>query len=384
MQIEIDPTGTAQALDEILSRLSATGEPKAFLVIAGDANGFSPEELNPVLARCELPVFGGTFPAILSGQAKYDRGTIVVGLDYDVSVQLVEGLSEPAVDFEEALDDIEDLNNSAKTAIVLIDGLATRIDAFVAGLFDVYGFDLNYVGGGAGSLSMERRPCVFTNSGYVSDAAVVGLLPVYSGVGVSHGWEPIAGPFSVTEVERNVVETLDWKPALHVYRDVVERHSGRRLTDDNYFDIAKFYPFGINKVADERIVRDPLSANSDGSMVCVGELHQNTFVDIMNGVPDRLIAAARHARVLASSTMPSDTTAELMFVMDCISRTLCLESRFAEEIDAIYDAATRREETVPLVGALSLGEIANSGRDYLEFLNKTAVVAELGGVDGEP
>jgi hypothetical protein len=48
-----------------------------------------------------------------------------------------------------------------------------------------------------------------------------------------------------------------------------------------------------------------------------------------------------------------------------------LEDRFGEEIEAVY------RESTPLVGALTIGEIANSGRDYLEFYNKTSVVAVL-------
>jgi hypothetical protein len=40
---------------------------------------------------------------------------------------------------------------------------------------------------------------------------------------------------------------------------------------------------------------------------------------------------------------------------------------FGDELVAIDDG-------LPMVGALTLGEIANSGRDFLEFYNKTAVV----------
>jgi hypothetical protein len=54
-------------------------------------------------------------------------------------------------------------------------------------------------------------------------------------------------------------------------------------------------------------------------------------------------------------------------VIDCISRSLFLGTDFQRELAAIDDG-------LPMVGALTLGEIANSGRDFLEFYNKTAVV----------
>ncbi len=44
---------------------------------------------------------------------------------------------------------------------------------------------------------------------------------------------------------------------------------------------------------------------------------------------------------------------------------------FDDEIDAVF------EEGTPLIGALTIGEIANSGTDYLEFYNKTSVVGML-------
>lgn len=58
-------------------------------------------------------------------------------------------------------------------------------------------------------------------------------------------------------------------------------------------------------------------------------------------------------------------------LIDCISRALFLEDEFDREIEAVY------QENVPLIGALSMGEIANNGKDYLELYNKTCVVGIL-------
>jgi hypothetical protein len=50
---------------------------------------------------------------------------------------------------------------------------------------------------------------------------------------------------------------------------------------------------------------------------------------------------------------------------------LFLEKNFAYELEAVHDGQ------MPLIGALTLGEIANNGKDYLEFYNKTSVVGVL-------
>ena len=60
--------------------------------------------------------------------------------------------------------------------------------------------------------------------------------------------------------------------------------------------------------------------------------------------------------------------------MDCISRVLFLGERIVDELET---AAGDRE----LYGALTLGEIADDGRNYLEFYNKTSVLGLLSTVD---
>jgi len=57
---------------------------------------------------------------------------------------------------------IGDFNESVKTMFVFVDGLTKNIGKCVSILFDNYGLDINYIGGGSGSLSFEQKPSLFT------------------------------------------------------------------------------------------------------------------------------------------------------------------------------------------------------------------------------
>lgn len=50
---------------------------------------------------------------------------------------------------------------------------------------------------------------------------------------------------------------------------------------------------------------------------------------------------------------------------------LFLEDEFQKELNGVYNDSSL------MVGVLSLGEIANNKKYYLEFYNKTAVVAKI-------
>ncbi|MBC8490364.1 MAG: FIST C-terminal domain-containing protein [Bacteroidetes bacterium] len=280
-------------------------------------------------------------------------------------------MSDTRFEYEDIIDEkIPDIGQT-KTMFVLVDGFSKRISALVDSLFNVFGLEVNYIGGGAGSLSMKQKPCLFTNGGLVSDSAVLALLDIESGVGVSHGWKEIGGPYKVTSSDRTIINSLDWKPAFEVYREVVERHSKQLFTKDNFFDIAKCYPFGISKLGTEKIVRDPFIIGENNSLVCVGEVPEEVFVHILNGDTSSLVNAAEKALMLGEEAFHAKTSNKTILFMDCISRVLFLEDKFVDELKAVYN------EKFQLIGALTIGEIANSGKDYLEFYNKTSVVGVL-------
>jgi hypothetical protein len=60
-------------------------------------------------------------------------------------------------------------------------------------------------------------------------------------------------------------------------------------------------------------------------------------------------------------------------VADCVSRGLFLGERLGDELGAIVDGLGSGAPRP--VGMLTLGEISSQGEGYLEFFNKTSVVA---------
>lgn len=202
------------------------------------------------------------------------------------------------------------------------------------------------------------------------------LLDTDSSLGVSHGWTPVAGPYRVTRSRGPEVCALDWNNAFSVYREVIREAGGPEIREETFFEVAREYPFGISRMENELVVRDPFAVGPDGSLTCIGAVPQGSFIHILHGDEQSLIAAAADARLMCEANWNKtgergSDTACLRIFFDCISRVLFLGNRFSEELDAVYDSSR------PLVGACSIGEVANSGDSYLEFYNKTAVVADL-------
>ena len=362
------PEASVNQLQCALQALDADPQVGALWVFAADAEGYTPESLDPVLTGLSKPVFGGVYPQVIWGAQQYERGAVVVALAAPLHLAVVERLGE----LSEAPDDrlVKALPHDVPPdccVAVVVDGLSSGIARFITHLFHEHGVAQPFFGGGAGSLSLQPKPCVITPRGLLQDAAVVALLPLQAGLGVSHGWRIISDPLKVTALDRNRIIELNHRPALVVYREILARHGAQPFGPDNFFDIAKGFPFGLRRLGGEIIVRDPIQVLPDGTLVCVGELPPEAFVHVLEGVPDALIAAAAQARLAADSKLAPPV--QRVFI-DCISRVLFLQERFDAELMAVA-----RQE--PIVGALTLGEVAGDLGGFLEFYNKTAVVVNL-------
>lgn len=368
MELYISHTGSLIELAEGLKHIENQTNVESILVLACDENGFTPETCDSVFRQIQKPLFGGIFPGIIHENTKLDQGTLIIGLTTRTNTHIIKNISNSDLEFEDIIEELHKDDFEFQTMAVIVDGFSKRIGALIEALFVVFGLEYNYFGGGAGSLK-NRQPCIISNEGLLIDSALIVELKTECGVGVQHGWKSIAGPFKITSSEENIIQTIDFKPAFEVYKEIIDTHSKEKITTDNFFEIAKAYPFGINKLGAEKVVRDPLS-NDGNNLICVGDVPEGAFIDVLNGNKDTLINAAKTAADISSNQLNANET-EFVLFFDCISRVLFLENDFTNELKAV------NTENVPLVGALSIGEIANNRKDYLEFYNKTAVVASI-------
>jgi len=341
---------------------------KSILILSCDENSYDIDAINNILKSSSVPIIGGVFPQIIFQNKNYTQGTIVASINDTLDVTLIENISEKSVNnFEEIIEEkVGEINSDTKTMFVFVDGLSKNINAVIMGLFENYGLSINYIGGGAGSLTFKQKPCIFTNNGLIQDCALLATSTLKSSIGVKHGWEAISEPMSVTLSQANIVKEIAYRPAFEVYKEIVASASGKILNDDNFFDIAKSYPLGIDKLSGDRVVRDPIMIDEDKNLVCVGDVATNSFISILSGTNESLINAVSQAKKETLLDEPNFT----LFI-DCISRVLFMDDKFSQELDIVY------EEGQVLIGALTLGEIANNKKYYLEFYNKTAVIAKI-------
>lgn len=358
---------TTTNTSEIVDAISKHVDGNAALITVGEHTDIDIKDLVNQLNDSGIKFMGGLFPKVIHGSSILDKGIVVNTLNKLESMFLIKNISSkkykiPKVDFKEDQD---------YSLFTYVDGLTSNISHYLSKLYENYGMQTNYFGGGAGSLTLVQKPCVFNNEGVFQDAAVFAIMKMSSRIGVKHGWSKVAGPFIVTRAEGNIIKEINWKNSFEVYKKVVEEHSGKTFTEDNFFEIAKGYPFGILKDGAECIVRDPLAVNDKGELVCVGELEDNTVVDILNGDEESLVQAAKSA---AEASIKKALAPKKAILIDCVSRILFLEDNFDKELKAITSTIEDNFGKVSIGGALTLGEISSYGEGFLELYNKTIVV----------
>ena len=367
-----------QKLKKAVGKLQTVGD-EALLVCLGEKSSLDPEKLCTILQRKGITFFGGVFPGLIYDGQHRERGLVINKFPLFSEPVLIEDLNNLAA-MDNLLGPIKEKTRRAvkrKTALVLVDGLADNIDDFLAGIYNIFASSINYIGGGAGSLAMKQQPCVFCNQGVFANSGLVIPIDLDCGTGVRHGWKKVYSPFIATRTEGTRISELNWKPALEVYTELVNEDldkSGQehKISKDNFFEIAKGYPFGIVKENEESIVRDPIAVNPREDIVCVGSIPQNAVLDILKGEKENLIRAAGEAVKAAAEIEKDVTQVHSKMILDCISRVLFLEDSFAAEMEEIQQKSAEISEDI-IAGALTIGEISSQGRGYIELYNKTTV-----------
>lgn len=333
---------------------------ESLMVFVGDRSANSLNNLITYLNGKEIKFFGGIYAGLLVQDRNEREGFIVKKFEPIYSSMVFPYMMRSKLTDEEL---------KGSTAIVLIDGLSSRMKDLTDTVYNKLGTSVKYVGGGAGFSDLIHRPCIFNNNGIFEDAMYICIVKADATLAVEHGWKKLRGPFFVNKSQDNVLSELNSEHAFDVYKQVIEQEDNIVLSREDFFRFSKDHPFGIDEGFGNVIVRDPIGVNENDEIICVASIPEECEVYILKGNKDLLLSSSLQITKTCLEKAP-DTYEPLLF--DCISRAMFLEDDFSIELNNI-----KQRLNGPVEGALSIGEIASRRNGQIVIHNKSTILALL-------
>tara|TARA_R110001583_G_scaffold28426_2_gene100876 strand:- start:12636 stop:13745 length:1110 start_codon:yes stop_codon:yes gene_type:complete len=341
-------------------------QPQSIMILSCSDNHYIEKDINALLQNIDISVCGGIYTHVFIGKTLLEQGVLFVGLASAVTKHQFQINNDDSIDISQLIENNTALKKES-SCLMFYDGLMLNTECFLDELYSTLDREMTVAGGGAGHLDFVQRPCIYTNQGLKSNIIqlITPSTPLSTGIG--HGWTILDGPFLVTESEGAMIKSLNYQDAFSVYKETVENLSHYKFDQHEFFDISRHFPFGIENINGELLVRDPI-VHTQSSIQCVGNVANSSMVYILKGEKNSLITSATKALEKAHSRACSYS-----IFFDCISRKLYLEDDFTQELEMLF----KHNGDQPIFGVLSLGEIANDQGGAMKLLNKSIVIGCL-------
>jgi hypothetical protein len=244
------------------------------------------------------------------------------------------------------------LGEDLRGIFILSDGALVNGSALVAGFQEILGPHVSINGGLAGDGDRFGHTLV----GCDGDLKVGCIVAIgFYGAGITlrtgsfGGWEVFGPKRVITKANGNVLQELDGKSALDLYK----RYLGEEA--ENLPSSALFYPLQISAPnGSESVVRTILGIDdATGAMTFAGDMPLGWSAQLMVGEGASLIEGARKAGQAVGATNANN----FALLVSCIGRRLVLGQRASEEVRAVVDALGG----IAHAGFYSYGEISPNG-----------------------
>lgn len=309
-----------------------------------------------------ITLCGALFPRVIFKHKVYSSGILLLKLSKDTSLSIID------------LSEIHTLlmHEQSQTILAIVDGFCVPIDNFLEKFYERLPEACKLIGAGAGKTNLIQEPVIFDQNRFYMNSAIVLASSSKIGIGVKHGWKSLKGPLIATQCHDNIIEKINYHDAFEVYKTIIESETALRFQKTPFFKISQRHPLGLMRYNKDFLVREPLS--TDGKNIfLVGNLEPNSVLSILTCEPKEIIHAAKEAARLSLDDK-NDPSFSSVCIIDCISRFYLLDQDYPKELKAI--ASVYPTQTL-VWGVLSLGEIANSNQENIEFYNNTCVVGTL-------
>ena len=338
---------------------------KSAILLASESFVNAYPDMSEQLHAIDFPIIGGVFPKLIYNNQLVDSAVVIIALNEKFNTKLFSLATNSKNCFDDIKHEYEKYYAKTQSVFVFVDAFAQNKSAFINWLYNFFGSEIAYFGGGTGSLSNAAMPSIISNQGINSNAAIIATVDFEMYTSIKHGWKPLTEPMKITKADNNKVVSLNWEPAFELYKEVCVKHAHMSFDEHSFFDIAKSYPFGKTTIDQEFIIRDPYAVECS-DMLFFDSIVEGEYICIMHADKDGLLDSAN----IAVETLQHNCNFEIenIFVIDCISRVLFMQDGFIDELNILSKKNT-------ILGALSIGEIVSDKNNYLEIFNKSIGLA---------
>ncbi|MGK4003451.1 FIST N-terminal domain-containing protein [Sorangium sp. So ce1036] len=379
--------GNAWLLGRKIERAVAEWRESARLALVAMPSGTRHEEyLAAIEDATGVPVVGATTGGASFTERGFSRSGIscafLGGAHLEVACGAARELrADHGRSIRAALSDIDEAHSSSgprsaapSSMLVLADAFACDGDELATCLRQGVPPHTRVFGGTAGDAwSFEGGARVFVDRKALTDAAVLVRLTHRHRVNIDvlHGFRAAEGArdLTITDIERNVLRTLDGQPAARVYEEELTR-LGLRSSGEGLLQTMAKHALGARTPFGEALkIRAPLAVRADGAVVLTGGLSRGQMVRIVNAPGDSLLQAAKSLSTRVLGSLPAVSGA---LVFDCASRLRLLGEHYREEVRALLSPSAPSH---PTFGMTCYGQIAKFGGSVEAFHNTSAVMA---------
>lgn len=224
--------------------------------------------------------------------------------------------------------------------------------------------DIQVFGGGAFNPDMDDdTAAVFSKGNGFLEHGIIFLLlggtDFHAYSAFISGWKPLKRKFRVTKADRELLYELDGKPALDVYRKFLNINR-----NDSFFSNTLEFPLFLEH-GDVNILRCPLAANDDGSLVMSSDIQEDAIVRLAYGDPETILASIRE-----DGQKIADFCPEVIQTFSCAARRAFWSDENISGETVIFNSVA------PTTGFYTHGEFLRMKGDMLNF-NVTLVIVAM-------
>lgn len=353
-------------IQKLFSQSVAQYPQSGFLALVAEQNIDDINELQNQANQVNCPLVGAVFPELIVDGEFKKQGVLLLNFEVMPVYNIISFNDNNLIIDEEFTKMTDDLNSDNEQALFMIfDSMVPNIASIIDDLYLKTGDIVNYMGVNAGSETFQPINCIFDNDCFLGNAVLMMFIEKHHGAILEHGYSSADTSLSATSTTGNRISSIEWRPAFDVYKELALKHYNIEITKDNFYENAVHFPIGIMRMDGEMLVRIPVALDDDGSLLCVGEVPENSVLTLLKAVSSD-----------SSSTVDSlvenliNTPEDTMLTFYCAGRRMHLGDDALKEL-SLFNTKLKNKK---VVGALSLGEISGSKQGGYPLFHNAALV----------